>query len=86
MTDPQIRRTIRREELRQIVPLSDSTVYEMEAKGKFPKRFALTPRCVVWYLDEVLQWVEARRTGEVAVQAVTPPKPKRKRALEAMPA
>lgn len=41
-------RTIRRHELRLIVPLADSTIYEMEKRGEFPRRFNLTPRCVVW--------------------------------------
>jgi prophage regulatory protein len=55
------RRTIRRPELRQIVPLADSTIYEMERRGEFPRRFYLTSRCVVWDLEEVQRWVEARR-------------------------
>jgi len=39
-----IRRTIRRHQLREIVPLADSTIYEMEQRGEFPQRFALSPR------------------------------------------
>jgi prophage regulatory protein len=56
-----IRRTIRRAHLRQIVPLADTTVYEMEQRGEFPRRFHLTPRCVVWDLAEVEAWIEERR-------------------------
>lgn len=56
-----LKRTIRRPELRQIVPLADTTIYEMEQRGEFPKRFNLTPRCIVWDLDEVQAWVEERR-------------------------
>jgi len=55
------RRTIRRHELRQIVPLAETTIYEMERRGEFPRRFNLTPRCVVWDLAEVEAWIEARR-------------------------
>lgn len=55
------RRTIRRHELRQIVPLADTTIYEMERCGKFPRRFNLTPRCVVWDLAEVEAWIEERK-------------------------
>ncbi|MGB6102382.1 MAG: AlpA family phage regulatory protein [Pusillimonas sp.] len=55
------RRTIRRHELRQIVPLADTTIYEMERRGEFPRRFNLTPRCVVWDLTEVEAWVEERK-------------------------
>lgn len=60
--DPKgLRRTIRRRELRQIVPLADSTIYELERRGAFPLRFFLTARCVVWDLAEVLAWLESRR-------------------------
>jgi prophage regulatory protein len=59
------RRTIRRKQLREMVPLADSTVYEMEQRGEFPRRFALTPRCVVWDLDEVQAWLAARRSKPI---------------------
>lgn len=55
------RRTIRRQELRQIIPLSETTIYEMERRGEFPRRFNLTPRCVVWDLAEVEAWIEERK-------------------------
>lgn len=54
-------RTIRRAELRTMVPLADSTIYEMERRGDFPRRFALSPRCVVWDLAEVEAWLAQRR-------------------------
>jgi len=55
------RRTIRRQELRQIVPLAETTIYEMERRGEFPRRFNLTPRCVVWDLAEIEAWIEERK-------------------------
>lgn len=55
------RKTIRRHELRELVPLADTTIYEMEQRGEFPKRFFLTPRCVVWDLKEVEAWIDARQ-------------------------
>jgi prophage regulatory protein len=61
-----IKRTIRRHQLREIVPLADSTIYEMEQRGEFPRRFALTPRCVVWDLAEVEAWLAARRSVPIA--------------------
>lgn len=60
------RRTVRRTELKQIVPLADTTIYEMEQRGEFPRRFNLSPRCVVWDLQEVLAWVGDRRTASEA--------------------
>ena len=46
-----LKRTIKKPKLGQMVPLADSTIWEMEQKGQFPKRFLLTPRCVVWDLS-----------------------------------
>lgn len=54
-------RTIRRAELRAMVPLADTTIYEMKRRGDFPRRFALSPRCVVWDLSEVEAWLAQRR-------------------------
>jgi prophage regulatory protein len=56
-----VKRTIRRQELREIVPLADTTIYDMEQRGEFPQRFYLTSRCVVWDLSEVEAWLEERR-------------------------
>ena len=60
-----IRRTIRRHQLREMVPLADSTIYEMECRGDFPRRFALSPRCVVWDLAEVEAWLASRRAKPI---------------------
>ena len=57
----RLRRMIKKSELRQMVPLADSTIWEMEQRGQFPKRFLLTPRCVVWDLAEVEAWLILRR-------------------------
>lgn len=64
--DPPLRRTIKKTQLRQMVPLADSTIWEMERRGQFPKRFLLTPRCVVWDLAEVEAWLALRRTNPIA--------------------
>ena len=69
------RRTIRRAQLRQIVPLADTTIYEMEQRGEFPRRFRLTPRCVVWDLAEVEAWIEERRLASDASQIKSAPAP-----------
>jgi prophage regulatory protein len=63
---PSISPIIRRNELRQIVPLADSTIYEMEQSGEFPRRFALSPRCVLWDLAEVEAWLAARRSAPIS--------------------
>ena len=67
---PPLKRTIKKPELRQMVPLADSTIWEMEKKGQFPKRFLLTPRCVVWDLAEVEAWLKLRRDRPITRAAV----------------
>jgi prophage regulatory protein len=60
------KKAIRRAELRQIVPLADTTIYELEQRGEFPRRFYLTARCVVWDLTEVEEWIDQRRRASEA--------------------
>jgi prophage regulatory protein len=68
-------RSIRRPELRKIVPLADTTIYEMEQRGEFPRRFHLTSRCVVWDLAEVEAWIEERRRASDAALIKRAPSP-----------
>ncbi len=63
--ETSIKRTIRRHQLREMVPLADSTIYAMEQRGEFPRRFALSPRCVVWDLSEVEAWLASRRSAPI---------------------
>ncbi|WP_174502309.1 AlpA family transcriptional regulator [Acidiphilium sp. C61] len=70
-----IKRTIRRSELRQIVPLADTTIYEMEQRGEFPRRFALTARCVVWDLAEIEAWLAERRRASDSASTPRAPHP-----------
>ena len=70
-----VTRTIRRHELREIVPLADTTIYDMEQRGEFPQRFYLTSRCVVWDLAEVEAWLEERRRASRAKAVKRAPVP-----------
>lgn len=54
---------ISRRQLLSIVPLSDRTIYNLEKRGDFPKRIALTSRNVAWDLDEVAAWIESRKAS-----------------------
>ena len=60
-----IRTMVSKKRLLEIVPLSYTTIYELERKGEFPASFLLTEKTRVWYLDEIEQWVEQRRTTAV---------------------
>jgi prophage regulatory protein len=52
---------IDRKQLLKLVPLSDRTIFNLEKRGEFPQRLAITPRRVAWYLNEVTEWMEKRR-------------------------
>lgn len=53
-------RLVRLPEVMAVTGLGRSSIYELEAKGKFPRRIALTPRTSAWSLAEVHQWVHDR--------------------------
>ncbi|TAN71796.1 MAG: AlpA family phage regulatory protein [Gallionella sp.] len=61
---------INRKQLLKIVPLSERTILDMEKRGEFPRRFAITARLVAWDLREVEQWIEERKTA--AIQPLAP--------------
>lgn len=74
-------RYVRRTELHQIVPLAETTIYEMERRNEFPHRFYLTPRTPVWDLGEVEVWIKQRRLDSASgkVKSRGPDVRKRKR-------
>jgi prophage regulatory protein len=69
------KRRVRCPELRKIVPLANTTIYEMEQRGEFPRRFFLTSRCVVLDLAEVEAWIEERRQASDAASIQRAPTP-----------
>lgn len=56
---------INRKKLLEMIPLSTRTIYNMELRGEFPRRIALTCRNVAWDLFKVEQWIEARKLSGV---------------------
>ena len=71
---PATKSLINRKQLLKMVPLSDRTIFDMEKRGEFPRRFALTSRNVAWDLSEIEAWIEARKaSGSQAVRPVITP-------------
>lgn len=52
---------INRKTLLAMIPLSERTIYNLEQRGEFPRRIALTSRNVAWDLAEVEAWIESKR-------------------------
>ena len=61
---------INRKKLLTMIPLSERTIFNMERRGEFPRRIALTSRNVAWNLTEVEEWIEARKAS--GTQAMRP--------------
>lgn len=61
---------INRKKLLAMIPLSERTIFNMEQRGEFPRRIALTSRNVAWDLAEVEDWIEARKSS--GTQAMRP--------------
>lgn len=63
-------RLINRKTLLSMIPLSERAIYDLEQRGDFPKRIALTSRNVAWELGEVEGWIQRRK--ESGAQAMRP--------------
>jgi len=63
------RTLINRKQLLHMIPLSERTILDMEKRGEFPRRFAITPRLVAWDLQELERWIEARKVAAVQPSA-----------------
>jgi prophage regulatory protein len=59
------RRTLRRPAMLAKTGLARTTAYNLEKKGEFPAHFMLTPRCAVWFEDEIDAFLESRRAAAI---------------------
>lgn len=53
-------RLLRLSEVRNRVPYSRSTIYQLIAEGKFPKPISIGERAVAWLESEIDAWIQAR--------------------------
>lgn len=61
MNDMPTKVLINKKKLLEMIPLSERAIYDMEKRGDFPKRIALTSRNVAWELREIEAWIEDRK-------------------------
>jgi prophage regulatory protein len=61
------KKLLRLANVRDRVPYSRSTIYQLMAEGKFPKPISLGARAVAWLESDIDAWIAARiesaRTG-----------------------
>ena len=55
-----LQRHLRRPAVEQITGLSRSTIYELMARGKFPRPVKLTAKAVAWPESVIQTWLEDR--------------------------
>ena len=60
------RRTLRRAQVIHKTGLSQASIFRLVRAGDFPRHFLLTPRCAVWFEDEIDAWLEDRRAKAIA--------------------
>ena len=68
---------IRRPGVLAMTGLSATTIHELEKKGEFPRHWLQTPRCAVWSVAEINDWLIGRRNQPAAPSAI-PDQAKRK--------
>ncbi|CVG15190.1 helix-turn-helix transcriptional regulator [Serratia marcescens] len=56
---------INKKTLLAMIPLCERTIYNLEQRGEFPRRIALTSRNVVWELADVEEWIEGRKSSGI---------------------
>lgn len=62
-----MKKLIFRKQLKEIIPISESTRRRLEIQGKFPARKQISEGRVAWLYDEVLAWIESRENAEEGV-------------------
>lgn len=54
---------LRIQQVMQLTGLSRTTIYEMMAKGTFPKQVQLGPRTIGWRVYDIREWLLTRQTA-----------------------
>ena len=53
-------KVLRKPEVRQMVGLSDPTIWRLEKAGKFPQRVKLGERSCGYFQSEILAWLDSK--------------------------
>jgi prophage regulatory protein len=59
---------LRRRQVQEITGLPVSSLYELMAKGKFPKNFRLSVNRVAWDSEAIAAWQNERLAGHAEAQ------------------
>ena len=64
-----VQKFLRRSEVEARTGIPTSTIYEMMAKGEFPRPVRLSPRIVGWIESEIVDWQNKRIAARDKVAA-----------------
>lgn len=56
-------RHLRRHAVEQVTGLSRSTIYDLMAKGQFPRPVRLTAKAVAWPESAIAEWLASRKAA-----------------------
>jgi prophage regulatory protein len=62
-------RLINKRQVLAMIPVCEKTLYNMEKRGDFPRRFSITARLVAWDAGEVEAWMLAQQSAGRQIQA-----------------
>ncbi|MBM4124948.1 MAG: AlpA family phage regulatory protein [Nitrospira sp.] len=57
---------LRKPAILEMTGLSDTTIWRLERKGRFPARRRISDNSVGWFEAEVEEWLNARQRGMAA--------------------
>lgn len=66
-------RLINKKQVLAMIPVCEKTLANMEKRGDFPRRFAITPRLVAWDANEVEAWMAAQQSAGRRIPAPAMP-------------
>ena len=55
-------RLVRIKELKQLIGLSNATIYRLIRNGTFSKQIHLSDKCVAWRLSAVEAWIRGKQS------------------------
>ena len=55
-----IQKHLRRREVEELTGLSRSSLYDLMAKGAFPRPIKLTGKAVAWPESAIVEWLQSR--------------------------
>ena len=55
-------RLVRIKELKQLIGLSNASIYRLIRNGTFPKQIHLSNKCVAWRLSAIEAWIREKQS------------------------